>query len=145
MFEIEGGMNIVVELSINSVVGLTNPGTMKARGKIFGEEVVVLVNCGATHNFISEKLVTELKLSTKETSRYGVILGLGTAIKGKWLYSLGVTEMDGKNLTMTFFHGANKVRYLVECRALEAEVILPEEADAVDEENKVYLKKYRRC
>lgn len=83
MFEIEGGMNIVVELSINSVVGLTNPGTMKARGKIFGEEVVVLVNCGATHNFISEKLVTELKLSTKETSRYGVILGLGTAIKGK--------------------------------------------------------------
>ena len=49
MFEIEGGMNIVVELSINSVVGLTNPVTMKVRGNIFGEEVVVLIDCGVTH------------------------------------------------------------------------------------------------
>ncbi|KAA0054180.1 transposon Tf2-1 polyprotein isoform X1 [Cucumis melo var. makuwa] len=160
----------------------------KVREKIFGEEVVVLIDCGATHNFISNKLVTELKLSTKKTSHYGVILGSGTAIKGKgacenvelllndwkvtaeflplelggvdailgmqWLYSLGVTKMDWKNLTMTF-HGENKAvikgdpsltktqvglktlmktwsdsdqGYQVKCRALEAEVLLPEEA-----------------
>lgn len=31
----------MVELSINFVVGLTNPGTMKVRGKILGEVVIV--------------------------------------------------------------------------------------------------------
>ncbi|KAA0059953.1 ty3-gypsy retrotransposon protein [Cucumis melo var. makuwa] len=83
MFELEGGVNTVVELSINSLVGLTNPGTMKVRGKLQEEEIVVLIDCGATHNFISKKLVKEKKLHTKETAHYGVILGYGTAIKGK--------------------------------------------------------------
>ncbi|KAA0036991.1 ty3-gypsy retrotransposon protein [Cucumis melo var. makuwa] len=112
MFELDGGVNAVVELSINSVVGLTNPGTMKVRGKLQGEEIVVLIDCGATYNFISEKLVNEKKLHTKETPHYRVIMGSGTAIKGgvdailgmQWLYSLGVTETDWRNLTMTFFH-----------------------------------------
>lgn len=111
-----------VELSINSMVRLNDPGTMKMKGKIQGREVVVLIDCKATHNFISEKLVKGLQLSTKETFYYGVILNYGTAIKGKgiyeavevtlnewtilelrgvhiilgmhWLYSLGVTEVD---------------------------------------------------
>ncbi|TYK04547.1 mini-chromosome maintenance complex-binding protein [Cucumis melo var. makuwa] len=114
----------------------------EGQGKAFGKEIVVLIDCGATHNFISEKLTTDLKLHTKDASHYGVILGLGTSIKGKgicenveimlndwrvfseflplelgvdailgmqWLYSLGVMEMDWRNLTMTFFHEDKKV------------------------------------
>lgn len=66
--------------------------------------------------------MNDLKLHTNETSHYGVILESGTAIKGKgvyenvdailgmqWLYSSGVTEMDWRNLTMTFIHEKNKV------------------------------------
>ena len=83
MVELDEEVNAMVELSNNFVVGLTNPGTMKVRGKLLGEEIVVLIDCGATPNFISEKLVTDLKLHTKDTSHYGVILGLGTTIKGK--------------------------------------------------------------
>lgn len=143
MFEMDGGVNVVVELSTNSVVGFTNPSTMKVRGQILGEEVVVLIDCGVTHNFISDKLVNELKLHTKGNSQYGIILGSRIAIKGKgvcenveimlndwrvtadflplelegvdailgmpWLYSLGVTEMDRRNLTMIFIHEKNKV------------------------------------
>ncbi|KAA0048729.1 ty3-gypsy retrotransposon protein [Cucumis melo var. makuwa] len=105
----------IVELSINSVVALSNP----------------------------EKLLDALRLATKDISHYGVILGSGTAIKGKgvceavelsfnewkivanflplelggvdvilgmqWLYSLGITEVDWKNLTMTFLHQGKKV------------------------------------
>ena len=50
----------IIELSINSVVGLSNPSTRKVRGKTQEKEVVILVDCGATHNFISEKLVKDL-------------------------------------------------------------------------------------
>lgn len=89
--EIEG----VVELCINSVVGLTNPGAMKVRGKIQGREVIVLIDCGATHNFISDKLVLMLKLNTKDTSNYGVIFGSGTAIKGRGICEKVEVDLDG--------------------------------------------------
>ncbi|XP_031745972.1 uncharacterized protein LOC116406393 [Cucumis sativus] len=178
----------IVELSINSVVGLTNPGTMKVRGKIKDREVIILIDCGATHNFISDKVVQELSLPTKTTSHYGVILGSCAAVKGKgicegielelegwkveanflplelggvdgvlemqWLYSLGVTEVDWKNLTMTFLHNGKKVKikgdpsltkamvglknmikswrdsdqgFLIECRAMETMYEPPED------------------
>lgn len=83
VIEVAGENQTVVELSINSVVGLSNPRTMKVKGLIQEKEVIVLIDCRATHNFISEKLVKELQLNTKETSNYGVILGSGIAIKGK--------------------------------------------------------------
>lgn len=52
----------VVELALNTVVGFSTPRTMKLKGKINEKEVVVLVDCGATHNFISQKLVDSLNL-----------------------------------------------------------------------------------
>ena len=78
--DVKGNSATYVELSINSVVGLKDLGPMKVRGKLQEEEVVT--DCGATHNFISDKLVKKLQLPTKETAHYGVILGSGTTIQG---------------------------------------------------------------
>ncbi|KAL0556516.1 hypothetical protein IC582_005030 [Cucumis melo] len=50
---------------------------------IRGRAVVVLIDYGTTHNFISDKLVTQLLLSLEETSDYGVILDSGSIVKGK--------------------------------------------------------------
>lgn len=44
---------------------------------------MILIDCGATHNFVSEKLVKKLQLPAKETPQYGVILGSGTTIQDK--------------------------------------------------------------
>ena len=60
MVRIDEEDQAIVELSINFVVGLSNPGTVKVRGEIKGEELVILVDRGATHNFISEKFVKRL-------------------------------------------------------------------------------------
>ncbi|KAA0042969.1 gypsy/ty3 element polyprotein [Cucumis melo var. makuwa] len=138
--EVKNVENINIELSINSVVRLTNPGTMKVKGK--RKDVVVLIDCRATHNFIVEKLDIALNIPTKDTVDYGVILGSSTS-KGKrhlcflplelggvdvvlgmqWLHSLGVTEIDWRNLVMSFQHegrkGAEDQGFLVECRALK--------------------------
>ncbi|KAA0059478.1 hypothetical protein IC582_002783 [Cucumis melo] len=141
--EVNEDITTVVELSINSVVGLNDPGTMKVRGKLFGEEVIILIDCGATHNFVSEKLVKKLTLPIKETSHNGVILGSGATVQGKgiceklevqlnswkivedflplelggvdvilgmqWLYSLGVTTVDWKNLSLSFMVDGKEV------------------------------------
>ncbi|KAL4032435.1 hypothetical protein IC575_005508 [Cucumis melo] len=180
--EVKEDNTTYVELSINSVVGLNDLGTMKVRGKLQGEDVIILIDCGATHNFVSEKLVKKLHIPTKKTAHYGVILGSGAAVQGKgvcedlevqlknwtvkkdflplelggvdvilgmqWLYSLGVTTVDWKNLSLTFsFNGKHvsikgdpsltKARvnlknmikcwgekdegFLIECRAIEVE------------------------
>ncbi|KAL4037585.1 hypothetical protein IC575_001182 [Cucumis melo] len=186
--EVNGDLTTVVELSINSVVGLNDPGTMKVRGKLLGEEVIVLIDCGATHNFVSEKLVKKLILPVKETAHYGVILGSGAAVQGKgiceklevqlngwrivedflplelggvdvilgmqWLYSLGVTIVDWKNLSLSFVAEGKEVKikgdpsltkarislknmmknweerdsgFLIECRSLQVRTVGDEE------------------
>ncbi|GJY93281.1 putative mitochondrial protein [Tanacetum coccineum] len=60
-----------------SVVGITNTHTTKLRGNIHGFEVVVLIDSGATHNFLSVKLVDPLSFKVNGTRETGVILGNG--------------------------------------------------------------------
>lgn len=82
--KIEEEVKPTVELFINSIVGLySNLGTMKVRGRIKGEEVIVLIDYGTIHNFISKKMVSTLQLPMKETCNYRIILGSRTAIKRK--------------------------------------------------------------
>ena len=73
----------VVELSLNSVVGLTAPGTFKVKGTMEDREIIIMVDCGATHNFISLKLVDELKLPMTETTNYDIIMGSRKAVQGR--------------------------------------------------------------
>lgn len=78
----EGNVGKLIEQLLNSLVGLTTPKTMKVMGSIMGQPVVVLIDCGATHNFISAELVEQLGLSTTETTSYGVFMGTGLSVRG---------------------------------------------------------------
>ena len=46
------GNHRVIPNSLHSVVGLTSPRPMKIGGLVKGEEVIVLIACNASHNFI---------------------------------------------------------------------------------------------
>ena len=70
----------LVEISLNSVVGLTNPKTLRVRGCVGEQHVVVLIDPGATHNFISIKLTEKMKIPVMATVGYGVQLGNGDNI-----------------------------------------------------------------
>lgn len=41
-------------------IGAHKPGTIESTGKISGEEVIILIDFGATHNFISSQMVEKL-------------------------------------------------------------------------------------
>lgn len=56
---------------------------MKLKGKIKESSVVVLIDWGATHNFLSQKVIETLQYATIVTSNYGVVMGTGVAVKGK--------------------------------------------------------------
>lgn len=68
---------------VNSVVGINNPKTMKLLGKIERVKVVVMIDPGATHNFISPEIVARLGLPMKMTEEFGVTLGTGETRVGK--------------------------------------------------------------
>lgn len=71
-----------MEVSLNSVVGLSFPKTMKARGAIRNQPVVTLIDPGVTHNFITSHLVSTLRIPIDETEPYKVRMGTGDSERG---------------------------------------------------------------
>lgn len=92
----------MVELSLNSVVGLSTPRTMKLKSMVWHKGVTILVDCGATYNFISLGQVQQLKLPTTATMNYGVIIGFDESVEGKEICKMIVVEMQGLTVVENF-------------------------------------------
>lgn len=73
----------LVKLSLQSIVGLTAERSIKMKGKIGGTEVIVLIDSGATSNFISTELAGAIGLPITETGGFGVSVGNGQIIAGR--------------------------------------------------------------
>ncbi|KAJ9546382.1 hypothetical protein OSB04_018925 [Centaurea solstitialis] len=72
-----------VEVHLNSVVGISNPKTMKSVGAIGVQRVVVLIDSGATHNFISKELVKQQRVKVEDTNECTITLGSGIEELGR--------------------------------------------------------------
>lgn len=71
------------EISLNSVVGITSPKTMKLMGEALGQRVVVMIDLGATHNFVSLKAVEKSGIPLTPSNEFDVTLGMGEGVVGK--------------------------------------------------------------
>lgn len=80
--QLEADEYINPEVSLNSVIGLSSSKTMKLKGNILGSKVIVMIDPGATHNFISIALVEKLGIPVLNTKEFGVSLGNGEAVRG---------------------------------------------------------------
>lgn len=65
------------DLPLCSMAGITTTWTIRLHGKIREREITILIDCGASHNYISEKLVRELELPVDKRRKFGVELGNG--------------------------------------------------------------------
>ncbi|KAI3716153.1 hypothetical protein L6452_23281 [Arctium lappa] len=72
-----------VAVSLNSVIGFVTPKTMKLEGMVEDQKVVILIDSGAFHNFISSTLVEKLELPVNHTGGYDISLGAGGGLKGR--------------------------------------------------------------
>ncbi|GKA57033.1 hypothetical protein Tco_0756105 [Tanacetum coccineum] len=54
---------------------------MKVHGMLHSTEVLILIDGGSTHNFISDVLVNELKLATQPLAPFGFKIGNGDVIR----------------------------------------------------------------
>lgn len=89
-------VTIQPEVSLNSVIGLSNPKTMKLKGMVKGRAIVVMIDPGATHNFISLAVVKELALNVAAIGEFGVSLGNEEAIRGTEICKNVEIVLDGR-------------------------------------------------
>lgn len=90
------------EISLNSFVGLTSPKTFKLRGIVNGSSVIVMIDPGATHNFIALHAVEKLGVECTPSKAYGVFLGYGELVHNKGEYKSVILEMQGLTIIEDF-------------------------------------------
>lgn len=91
-----------MELSAFSAGGLTQPKTMKLHERIGEKQVLILIDSGASHNFISNDLVKELGLTVEDTPQYLVSLGDGQKKKTRGCCEKVVIHMGEIDITERF-------------------------------------------
>lgn len=78
-------MQELCTLSLNSYLGIGSPKTTKLYGKIQKTDVIVMLDSGASHNFITPSIVTKLKLEVCAETSFDILLGNRASVN-----SLGV-------------------------------------------------------
>lgn len=72
----EIGLNQLV-LQVEAVTGLTRSKTMKLMGELLGELMVILIDNGVTHNFITREPIRKCNLALVPIEKYKLIMGNG--------------------------------------------------------------------
>lgn len=90
------------EISLNSVVGFTSTKTFKIRGEVNGNPVIVMIDPGATHNFIALHAVEKLGIDCSPTKAFGVSLGTGDLIQSNGECKSVVLLMQGLTVIENF-------------------------------------------
>ncbi|KZV27561.1 hypothetical protein F511_10965 [Dorcoceras hygrometricum] len=90
-----------LELPLFSIGGVSQPQTLKLKGSIQGADVVIMIDSGASHNFISRPLGEKLGLNVDESVRFGVCLGDGAKVLGRGLCRDMQIDLGACKLTIT--------------------------------------------
>jgi len=67
----------IPEISLNALTGVSNPQTMRVRGRCKGGWVVMLVDTGSTHNFLSTGMARKMGLQAREAESFEVAVANG--------------------------------------------------------------------
>lgn len=92
-----------LQLSIYSIVGLTSKKSIKMWGILAGRKVAVLLDCGASHNFISSVIVEEEELQVSKTPPYIVEVGDGRKIKCEGVCNQLSINIQGLEIQQDFY------------------------------------------
>ncbi|KAJ1383054.1 Aspartic peptidase domain superfamily [Sesbania bispinosa] len=95
--------NKTLQLSLKSKEGLTTNKSFKTWGRIDKRQVLMLVDCGATSNFISRKLVEELNLAVDNTPKYTVEVETREKVRSRGICRDVVLEVQGVEIKQNFF------------------------------------------
>lgn len=73
-FENEGTMDVIPEVSFHAIAGTEHPQTIRVKGKLKNQEMMVLIDGGSTHNFIDQTVVTKFGIPVERNHRFHVMV-----------------------------------------------------------------------
>lgn len=104
---------IPAQISLNSLAGHIAPETLRLVGTISGQQVLILIDGGSTHNFIQEQLVRKLGLHCRQTTPLRVMVGNGQHLECQQLCTEIPVEIQTTSFTVDLYvlpiSGANIV------------------------------------
>ncbi|KAF7834711.1 retrotransposon gag domain, Retroviral aspartyl protease [Senna tora] len=90
------------EVTFHAILGNTISTTMKLNGTLGSHKVLILVDSGSTHNFISSQFVNKLQLPTQKVSPFGVKIGNDVVLGIRWLASLNTVRANWNEMFLIF-------------------------------------------
>jgi hypothetical protein len=91
-----------VEITLCALLGSTSPSTMRVMVILNGQNTIVLLDSGNTHNFKDGTLAKELKIQTNVESNFGVRVANGQVIRTLGECKEVKFKMQGLHLKLTF-------------------------------------------
>lgn len=62
-------------ITYHTIASTPTPNSMRVKEKIGGRDVVILINIGATHSFVSTEIAQSFRVRTKEYPVFDVAVG----------------------------------------------------------------------
>nr|GMD28172.1 peroxidase 64 [Ipomoea batatas] len=111
-FPVDASQFSLLELPLAAMGGIDGPKTMKFRARIVDMDVIIMVDSGASHNFISHHLIDRIPHPLEHTTKFDMRLGDRRRTKSDggvdlilgiaWLETLGDVKANWATLTMEF-------------------------------------------
>lgn len=76
-----------MEITLYAIAGTPTPGTMRVKGRVNGDRLVILIDTGSTHNFVDASLISSLQLRVDVTKVLEVKVANGEIVKTQGLCS----------------------------------------------------------
>lgn len=93
----------ILQLSLRSKEGLTSNQSFKVQGEVQNRLVLILVDLGASSNFISPQLVAELTLKVEDMPMYLVENSTGERVGNKGVHRGVKLRVQGVEIEQNFF------------------------------------------
>ncbi|KAL5565238.1 hypothetical protein UlMin_028402 [Ulmus minor] len=91
------------EISFHALTGWTSPRTMRVAATIGSQTVMVLIDSGSTHNFLSEKVARLLRLSVVPTNSFAVRVANGERLICQGRFDEVQVNLQGIIFSLTLY------------------------------------------
>lgn len=92
-----------LQFQMGSVAGMKSQKSLKLWGELQGKRVMVLVNSGASHNFISQELVQQMGITVDQSLEYVVQVGDGYTTLKQGVCRGVELQLPNVKVTETFY------------------------------------------
>uniref|UniRef100_A0A2N9FZ49 Chromo domain-containing protein n=1 Tax=Fagus sylvatica TaxID=28930 RepID=A0A2N9FZ49_FAGSY len=92
-----------LSISLHAIAGTPSPQTMRVKANVEGKVVIILIDTGSTHNFMSENMAARLKLQLSGTAKFNVTVASGEKIPSNGRCPRIRVALQGTTLITDFY------------------------------------------